>query len=130
MRVYSVRKKSVNEYMEKIKAKRRRIAVLSTSVCLVVAILAAVLFVPYDTTPPDVSMYAGSDYYTLIQRLNEATYNKPDYKNNFEALVGCNNIAVNSNDRIINEKLERLQKQEEEGNLFEAIVKAGFSGMD
>ena len=51
-------------------------------------------------------------------------------KNNFEALVGCNNIAVNSNDRIINEKLERLQKQEEEGKLFEAIVKAGFSGMD
>lgn len=87
MRTFDERRNSVEAYTGKIKRTRRRNVALATSICLAVAILAAVLFVPYSTTPPDVSMYAGSDYYNLIQRLNEATYQKPRYKNNFEALV-------------------------------------------
>ena len=53
---------------------------------LALVLLAAVLFVPYDTSPPDVSMYSASPYYGLIQKINEATYKKPTYKNNFEFL--------------------------------------------
>ena len=87
MRAFSVRKKSVEDYIVKIKRQRRRNGVIAASACLVVAILAAVLFVPYNTNPPDVSMYADSDYYNLIQRLNEATYQKPKFKNNFDALI-------------------------------------------
>lgn len=87
MRTFDERRKSVEAHMGKIKRAHRRNAVVVTSICLAVSILAVVLFVPYSTTPPDVSMYAGSDYYNLIQRLNEATYQKPRYKNNFEALV-------------------------------------------
>ena len=87
MRAFSVRKKSVEDYIVKIRRQRRRNVAITASACLVVAILVAVLFVPYNTNPPDVSMYAGSDYYNLIQRLNEATYQRPRYKNNFEALV-------------------------------------------
>ena len=37
------------------------------------AVLALVLFIPYSTTPPDVRMYAESEYYGLIQRINELT---------------------------------------------------------
>lgn len=85
MKTFDERRESVVKYMHKIK--RRRAVTAATCSLLAVAVLAMVLFIPYDTTPPDVSMYAGSDYYHLIQRLNEATYNKPAYKNNFEALV-------------------------------------------
>jgi len=93
MRTFDERRACVANYMEKIKRRRRRTIATMISVCLVVAILAAVLFVPYDTTPPDVSMYAGSDYYSLIQRLNEATYQKPKYENNFQTLVGNLNFS-------------------------------------
>lgn len=86
MKTFDERRKSVSEYMDKIKTKRRKQIIVITSICLVVAVLAAVLFVPYSTTPPDVSMYADSEYYTLIQRLNAVIYEKPQYKNNFEAL--------------------------------------------
>ena len=88
MKTYDERKKSVSQYMDHIRFKRRKIVVAVTSICLAVAVLSAVLFVPYSATPPDVSMYSGSEYYTLIQQLNEATYEKPRYKNNFQALSG------------------------------------------
>lgn len=87
MKTFNERRERVENYMEKIKRNRRHNIAVVTSVCLVVAVLAMVLFIPYDTTPPDVSMYAGSDYYQIIQRLNEATYQKPKYKNNFAALL-------------------------------------------
>lgn len=88
MKTFDERRKSVNEYVSKIKAKRRKTAIMSTGICLAVAILSAVLFIPYNTTPPDVSMYADSEYYTVIQQLNLATYQKPIYKNTFQALGG------------------------------------------
>ena len=96
MKTFNERRESVENYMEKIKRNRRRNIAVVTSACLVVAVLAMVLFIPYDTTPPDVSMYADSDYYNLIQRLNEATYQKPRYKNNFEMLVDNSFFSLNS----------------------------------
>lgn len=89
MKTFDDRKRSVESYMQKIRTKRRNAVVGVTSLLLVVCVLAAILFVPYDTTPPDVRMYARSEYYGLIQRLNELTYEKPEYKNNFEAIIGA-----------------------------------------
>lgn len=86
MKTFDERRKSVSEYMDKIQRKRRKTIAAVTSITLVVSILALVLFVPYDTTPPDVSMHSDSEYYDIIQRVNEATYQKPKYKNNFQAL--------------------------------------------
>ena len=86
MKTFDDRKKSVNEYVNKIKMRRRKQIVTITSICLAVAVLATVLFVPFSTTPPDVSMYADSEYYALIQQLNLATYVKPKFKNNFQVL--------------------------------------------
>lgn len=93
MKTFDERRKSVEEHMKRIKKRRIRTITVATSVTLLVTILAMVLFVPYNTAPPDVSMYAGSDYYSLIQQFNEATYTKPVHKNNFEALISSLSFA-------------------------------------
>ncbi len=72
--------------MKKIRQNILRAGLITAGTCLTVLAMALVLFLPYDRTPPDVSMYAASPYYGLIQRLNEATYTPPKYKNNFEML--------------------------------------------
>lgn len=54
------------------------------------------LFIPFSTEPPDVSRYSDSEYYPLIRQLNALTYRKPDYKNNFEKLIGS--ISQNIDD--------------------------------
>ena len=45
------------------------------------------LFVPYRTTPKSVAKFSDSEYYSIIQKLNYATFQKPEYKNNFEMVV-------------------------------------------
>ena len=87
MRAFNDRKNSVQEHMENIQKRRRKQMVSIVSICLAVAVLSAVLFVPYDTTPPDVQQYAGSEYYAVIRQLSLATYEKPVFKNNFQAIV-------------------------------------------
>lgn len=69
-------------------AKRRKLKYSITTACmtLAVVILALLLFVPYDTSLPDVSAYADSPYYDIIQRINAATYVPPRYENGFDAL--------------------------------------------
>ena len=64
----------------------QRWTVLAACICLLVTALNLVLFVPYDTTPPDVSQYADSEYYSVIQSINALTFKKPKYKNNFQSL--------------------------------------------
>lgn len=88
MKTFDDRKKSVEAYMNKIKRKRRKTAVIATSLTLVVTILALVLFVPYNTTPPSVRQYADSEYYGLIRQINALSCTPPKYKNNFQAMVG------------------------------------------
>lgn len=88
MRTFEERKQCVQTHMTNIKRRRRKTAAIITSSALVLCLVLAVLFVPYDTTPPDVSQYADSEYYELIRTLNLATYEKPVYKNNFQAMRG------------------------------------------
>ena len=54
------------------------------------AVAAAVLWlvVPFRTTPPSVARYSGSEYYEVIRKLNEVTYEKPEHSNNFEKYIG------------------------------------------
>ena len=52
---------------------------LAACLCLLVTALNLVLFIPYNTTPPDVSEYADSEYYSVIQSINALTYQKPIY---------------------------------------------------
>lgn len=81
MKTYEERTQSVGKKI-RVRKLRRRAAVAAAIMCL--AVFSAVLFVPYDRSMPDVTMYAGSDYYGIIQLLNEYDYQPPAYKNNFE----------------------------------------------
>lgn len=87
MRTFDERMADVSARMKTIKSRRRRMAgVAASCVCLVLLAAALVLFVPFDQSPPDIRMYADSDYYELIQKINSATYTPPKYANNFEVL--------------------------------------------
>ena len=102
MKTYDDRKKSVQQYMANIQKKRRKTAAIATSVTLAVSILALVLFVPYNTTPPSVRQYSGSEYYSVIERLNELTYDAPKYKNNFQTMVGfLSNVGLKTEDMVM-----------------------------
>lgn len=72
-----------------IKPKRARLAATLIAACLCLTLLVCNLwlFIPFNTDPPDVSRYADSEYYGIIQRLNELTHEKPKYKNNAEKLM-------------------------------------------
>ena len=47
------------------------------------------LFLPIGGSLPDVSMYSDSEYYSLIEKLNEYNYKPPKYKNNFEKILAA-----------------------------------------
>lgn len=74
---------------EKTRRKKRitLTSVLAAGLSLVLA-FNLVLFIPYNTAMPDLSAYRGSEYYSLMQQINELTYRPPRYKNNFEAWFG------------------------------------------
>lgn len=70
-----------------------RFAVVVACLCIVVTALGLVLFLPYNTNPPDVSEYADSEYYAVIQKINAVNYVRPRYKNNFQRLLaGVSNL--------------------------------------
>ncbi len=56
--------------------------------CCALAGLNLWLFIPFKNSPPDVSSYSDSEYYGIIVKLNEITYKKSLYKNNFEKYFG------------------------------------------
>ncbi len=70
-----------------------RFAAVAACLCIVVTALGLVLFLPYNTNPPDVSEYADSEYYAVIQKINAVNYVRPRYKNNFQRLLaGVSNL--------------------------------------
>ncbi len=82
-RMAAIREKST---FEARKRKNRRI-LAGTLVSVFVITLALMLFVPYSTALSDISMYADSPYYKVIQELNQLKYTPPRYKNNFQFLA-------------------------------------------
>lgn len=87
-RMASIRAKSA---FEKKKTRNRRIAAGILTGVFTVA-LTLVLFIPYSTALPDVSRYADSPYYHVIRGLNQATYQAPRFRNNFDMLLS--NLAT------------------------------------
>ncbi|MBO5755779.1 MAG: beta-propeller domain-containing protein [Clostridia bacterium] len=64
------------------KSKKRLLSIVAACACFALVLCNLWLFIPYRTTPPDVSEYADSEYYGLIQKINVLTFQKPKYKNN------------------------------------------------
>ncbi len=91
MKTSTERTKDILARADAEKARRKKriklTSVLAAGLSLVLA-LNLVLFVPYNTAMPDLSAYRGSEYYSLMQQINELTYRPPRYKNNFEAWFG------------------------------------------
>ena len=71
---------------KQVKRKRNMRVWLSIAACFCCAIIGLNLwlFIPLKHDPPNVSKYSDSEYYGIIVKLNELTYRKPSYKNNFE----------------------------------------------
>lgn len=55
--------------------------------CAAIVFLGLWLFIPYRTQVADISAYRDSDYYAVIERLNEVNAKKPTYRNNFGRVV-------------------------------------------
>lgn len=70
------------------RSKRTLIVSITAGFLALVLALNLLLFIPYPSGLPDLSRYAGSEYYSLMQQLNALTYRAPQYKNNFEAWFG------------------------------------------
>ena len=85
MKTYDERLRDVSERI----ARRRKIKTTVTTSCVsfAVVVLARGLFVPFNTDAPSVLAYADSPYYSLIQKINEATYEPPEYANNFDVIA-------------------------------------------
>ncbi len=66
---------------------RRVTAIIAATLalCLLGGMLA--LFIPYSTTPPDISRYEDSDYYAIMQSINTLSFTPPRYKNGFDKLM-------------------------------------------
>lgn len=89
MKTYKQRTQGVLEKVEqkqKTIKKRRKIALSAVGLVACVA-FGFWLFMPYSTAMPDLSAYSGSEYYGLMQQLNEMTYTPPVYANNFDQYV-------------------------------------------
>ena len=74
-------------YEKKKKARKRAIitAVVTASFALVTVGNVA-LFAPYSSTH-DITVYAGSEYYAVIEKLDTLTYTPPRYKNNYQKYI-------------------------------------------
>lgn len=66
-------------------ARRRWVGLIAA--CAAAVFLGLVLFIPYRTQVADVSAYRDSDYYAVIERLNQANAKTPTYRNNFGKLI-------------------------------------------
>ena len=65
----------------------RMLSIIAACMCFVLLAGTFALFIPYKSTPPSVAKYAGSEYYGIIEKLNEYNYDPPEYKNTFELLL-------------------------------------------
>ena len=80
-----------------IRPQRNKILISLVAACACVALIVCNLwlFIPFNTSPADVSRYSDSEYYALIQKLNVLTFEQPKYKNNAAKLwAGLSNISL------------------------------------
>lgn len=67
--------------------KRRKKLIKLGVIAAVTLALCLFMFIPYSTKAPGLKGYADSEYYEVIEKLNQYFYTPPKFKNNFEALT-------------------------------------------
>ncbi len=86
MKTYKQQTQSILKKVRGKKAQRR--AIVFSGCAVVATVLAFVLFLPFPPAQTSISVYADSEYYTVIEKLDsildQSTNEAPRYKNNFE----------------------------------------------
>ena len=85
-------KQRTEEILQKAENKRQfnkkiRMSAIATGVCAAVVAISCVLFVPFQAEAPSVKQYQNSEYYAVIQQINQIKYIPPKYKNNYEKIT-------------------------------------------
>ncbi len=89
MKTYKERTERIEEKAKTLKRRRRKKIISITSGALaLVAAANLVLFVPYQTGGVDISAYADSEYYAVIEQLSTLTYGEATTTNNFDEWFG------------------------------------------
>ncbi len=72
---------------------------IGIAACLVIVVaLSLYLFLPFNTSMEDLSMYKDSDYFPLIEKISVSLKGEMPYKNNFEYLSASITSIFNSKD--------------------------------
>jgi len=67
--------------------KRATISILAACASLLLVLGNLWLFMPFETTPPEVNDHNQSEYYGIIQKLNAAAWKAPEYNNRYEYIT-------------------------------------------
>ncbi|MGN0813637.1 MAG: beta-propeller domain-containing protein [Candidatus Coproplasma sp.] len=89
MKTYEQRTEDVLNRAETKRRRRKRI-ITGTAIGLCAALIVGgnvALFLPTSSFKQDLSAYKDSEYYSLMNQINDLTYREPTYKNNFEMLL-------------------------------------------
>lgn len=86
MKTYKQRTENIMQKVQEEQKKRKMRGTIIGAVVAAVAVTSVglVLFTPYNNTPVELTAYQNSEYYALMNKVNELTYSPPYYKNNFE----------------------------------------------
>ncbi len=109
-----------------------RITAIAACIALLVTGLNLWLFLPLQSNLPDVSQYADSAYYDIIQKLNVLTYREPRYKNNFQRLArsvyklapGANAEDAGSKDMLLGGAMTNGTYHETTDNQVQGVIEA------
>jgi len=75
----------------------KKIAILAACFCLVFTSLNLWLFLPIKNIPKNISQYRESEYFTIIEKLNEFNTGVPKFKNNFSMIsYALSNLSFGS----------------------------------
>ena len=89
MKTYKQRTDDILEKAKKQK-RNRRVAIGTAIGATAAACFMGVncfLFIPYNTEMPSVEQYKNDEYYSVIKQLNTITYEPPEHKNNYQAIL-------------------------------------------
>lgn len=78
------------KYVKESEGKMKRSPIIKIAVCLAIIVaLGLYLFLPFAPVTSDITAYAGSDYFPLIEGIEDyrLSFLQPAYNNNFEALL-------------------------------------------
>ncbi len=97
MRTYEERTERIKIKSKEIKTKNAKdIKIFSIVACAVAAVLAfyLVLFIPYSVGGFNISEFADSEYYPVIERLSALTYSQETTTNNFNEWFGDISLSI------------------------------------